>query len=423
MSRLCKAPWTSISTTSDGQVLPCCRFALQKFQKEFKLPSLSEGRMDQVWNGKQFQKLRQAFLDGVEPEECDDCWSREDAGLESMRQTIDHEMSNFHIKNSIAPPPQKWNIHVSNVCNLRCRMCGPEFSSLIQKELAEQKVKLYGHKKEEFDAEIKLFTGNQIIGTKHEEIFKTWIPHIQIFSIAGGEPFKNKEIKKLVKIILQEKLVTQNIDVSLCTNGSYFDSNFLLDLFKFRSYFQGISIDDLYERNEYARDKSKWETIETNILKFKHMFLRCGKNPNHMNINCTVNNYNIWYLDELIQWAEDFELGINFHIVHETGTGHLSPKFLHPSIKEEIIKKYKRFDNNPKLKGIINNIKKEQELSEYHQRWLNWCNMADMKAEDMTDGFLKWTAWKDSIRKQDFTRVFPEWYDVLKQKGYKYSYK
>ena len=69
MSNFCYAPFISISTDVNGSIRPCCRYAQPDKQREYKMPNMKDGRIDKLFNGKEFQMLRQAFRDGKQPVE------------------------------------------------------------------------------------------------------------------------------------------------------------------------------------------------------------------------------------------------------------------------------------------------------------------------------------------------------------------
>ena len=86
MSKFCYAPFISISTDVNGSIRPCCRYAQPDKQIEYKMPNMKDGRIDELYNGEEFQKLRQAFNEGKMPAECYTCWNEESAGVPSFRQ-------------------------------------------------------------------------------------------------------------------------------------------------------------------------------------------------------------------------------------------------------------------------------------------------------------------------------------------------
>ena len=101
---------------------------------------MSDGKIDELYNGKEFQELRQAFRDGKQPVECYTCWNMESAGNVSLRQMVFKRVKdNFNIKLQNYEP-YLIDLKLNNVCNLKCRMCGPSASSMIMKEMESEGV-------------------------------------------------------------------------------------------------------------------------------------------------------------------------------------------------------------------------------------------------------------------------------------------
>jgi len=63
------------------------------------------------------------------------------------------------------------------------------------------------------------------------------------------------------------------------------------------------------KQNEYLRFPSKWHVIKDNIAKFKNL-----QNAT-LHINCVVQNLNILYLDQLIDFAYDQNIHVKFDIL------------------------------------------------------------------------------------------------------------
>ena len=68
-NNFCAAPWVAISTDVNGSLRPCCRFNQPHKQKEHVMPFMKDGTLNELWNGPEFKKLRQAFINGEKPRE------------------------------------------------------------------------------------------------------------------------------------------------------------------------------------------------------------------------------------------------------------------------------------------------------------------------------------------------------------------
>jgi hypothetical protein len=82
-----------------------------------------------------------------------------------------------------------------------------------------------------------------------------------------------------------------------------------------------FSIDDIEDRFEYQRNGANWAQVNVNIRKY------CAKISDKFTIDIfpTINIQNVYYLPELLLWAQAINLTITFSILH-------FPNFLNPAI-------------------------------------------------------------------------------------------
>ncbi len=369
-NKFCPAPWVNLSTDVNGSLRPCCRFAQPQHQTEHKMPFMTDGPLDKLWTGPAFTKLRQAFLDGEEPKECSWCWDEEKAGVSSYRQNLIKYHPHIHKKVDFDNPEQPLVIDfkLSNVCNFKCRMCTPMASSLIAKEMGIKQ---------------PYWLENKIFGTDNEDIFKRWLPEIEKIEMTGGEPLVNSENRKMLEYMVASG-DCKHIDLQITTNCSIYSDEFASLLKEFRMVNIALSIDDLGPRLEYARHGAKWPVIESNMRKWDSNFA-------FVTVYCTVNNYNIWYLAQILDYFQG-EIGkVSLGILHEPE--YLSIKYLPREVKNEIVTRYALM---PELDVVTDFL--ESTMGEDDHR---------------LQEFLIETRKLDKTRGEFFETTFPEWVDVL----------
>lgn len=369
MAKFCIAPWTGLQLDTNGTVRPCCRYVQDHKQTDYPMGNIKNSSIEDEFNGDRFNALRQAFLDGKQPNECRWCWSDEDAGIESFRQVYNkkYKFENLDLNNLT---PKWYDLKLNNVCNFKCRMCGSSASSMILKE-----EKSLGRK---FPNE-RYWLSNKIINTINEKYFFENISNIDYIELTGGEPFYSKENKDLIKKI-SETEYAKNITIHITTNGSILGKSIIPMLKKFKHAQITISVDDIGPRLEYARNGAKWDTIQRNILEYK--------NNIRTYIYRTVNNYNIWHLEDLDNWAEENNVQISTGILHEPDF--LSIRNLHDIVKDEIYEKYK---DNEIYSTVLNFMMQESENKMYE--------------------FCRETKKLDTLRIEKFQSVFPEWSEIV----------
>ena len=377
---MCIMPWASFQLDVNGEVRPCCMYAQPNEQTEYRMPNIKNGSIEDVWNGPEMQYLRQAFLDGKKPPECNVCWTNEKSGIRSYRKEynrreldgpgwIENNSYKTNMDSTIAEPPKIWDLKLSNVCNFKCRMCSHTASSLILKEMKAAGL--------EFPDE-EYYLSNKIIGTINEKIFFDNLKHVAEIDLTGGEPLYSKENKDIVEKIANSEHA-KNIWIKITTNGSLFNKKFYDNLTKFARVDIIISIDDVGKRLEYQRHGADWQKIQSNISKIKEYNFR-------MVAKRTVNNYNVWYLEELEQYCEDNNIKLIQNCLHEPEG--LSIMSLPYRVKQKIMAKY-------------------QDDNKHHAEVLQLLERVRLPLKK--DTFEVLTEEKDILRDEIFFEVFPEW--------------
>lgn len=373
----CVIPWLSFTLDNVGEVRPCCKYAQNFEQDEYKTLSIKNHTIEEIWNSDNFQKIRQAFLDNKRIPECSSCWKEEEAGLSSYRQLYNSRYlgNGKSYDTTIALPAKLIDLKLSNVCNFKCRMCDATTSNLILKE--DKKFKNKNFPDEEF------YLKDKILNTENENYFiENILPNLLRIDFTGGEPFFNPEAKKIIEIISKTEYA-KNISVIITTNGSIINEVILENLRHFKRVDITLSVDDIGSRLEYQRNGANWDIIKSNIeyLKSKEWII--------ISLHPTVNNYSIWHFDELLNWAESIDIPIIINILH--GPENLCIRHLPKQVKEKITLKFKN-DNR---------------LSEV----LSYMNNSDDK--NYIIDFLKHTNYLDLIREEFFDDVYSEWSELI----------
>lgn len=174
----------------------------------------------------------------------------------------------------------------------------------------------------------------------------------------------------------------KHIDLQITTNCSMYSEDFA-DLFRqFRAVYIALSIDDIGPRLEYARHGAKWDIIKSNMSKWEQNFVNVA-------VYCTVNNFNIYYLDEFLDYMKG-EIGqCIFGILHEPE--YLSIKHLPNHIKNELMTKFLLI---PEFDEIVKFL-------------------LDQSYESKLTEFIVETRKLDKIRQESFENVFPDWNEMI----------
>lgn len=365
----CSLPWINISTDVNGSLRPCCKFAQPDISNEYQLPNMKEGRLDVLWNDQRFQNLRQAFLDGKKPKECQSCWDEEAAGIKSFRVQweIDKKVdtTGMIFEPVATSGPRAMDLKLNNVCNLKCRICGPQASSTFLKEYQERlNVTLEGS---------DYWISNKILGTANEEVINKWAEDLIHLEVTGGEPMASPENIKILDLLIKSGKAN-NISVLLNTNGTLYNKKFLDNILQFKEITLCLSIDDLGGRLEYERYPTEWNVVQENILKF--LELRDKHSNLFLTLCPTVSSFNIYYMSAYLDWAKTMGIYTYYNILHYPPSH--SIKNLPDNLKEiasarlthEDFNIVKNFLHLPRESDILIKefISKNEELDQFRQQ-------------------------------------------------------
>ena len=156
----CQAPWHDIHIVTDGGFQGCCVMGAGptsgRYKTNGKDVTIADGLNAGV-NSDTAKSLRLALMNDKWHPECKRCMDEEKAGMKSMRNFYNERWDNrFNHADAVeitdadtgAVPddhvPFFYDIQLGNLCNLKCRICGPALSSSWVPD--EQKMKGLGSK-------------------------------------------------------------------------------------------------------------------------------------------------------------------------------------------------------------------------------------------------------------------------------------
>lgn len=367
---ICPLPWMHLEIKNDSTVRPCCVF-------KGSVGNVENNSLTEIFYNQSMAGLRSEFLSGKMPVGCNVCWKNEELNVVSNRQRHLNLLRTKLLTNYLDDPKiSSLDLKPGNTCNFKCRICGPESSSLWAKEIKINSTSNVQHRSFNW-------------ATDREQIFNEIIEcsdNLINVDMYGGEPFLIKPLTGLVeKLVAQEK--AHNIRLHYNTNGSIWPENLISLWPHFLHVDLHVSIDNIGQRFELERGGS-WQDIEQNIKKFKELNFSNLK----ISIMPVINIMNVLYIDELFSWAKDIDLSVNpLYLQHP---GHLSIENLTADAKNLVLTKYSN-SNHPEIKKIIKIIQ-------------------NSKNGDGID-FIKYMKKLDQIRNESFLDSHK---DIAKAMGY-----
>jgi MoaA/NifB/PqqE/SkfB family radical SAM enzyme len=368
---LCPMPWRHVEVSSSGEVRPCCVYV-------DSVDHVRHNSLNHAFNNTKFQTLRQDLLSGNKPSGCSKCWENEKNGLISNRHyhmsMLKKELLTVDLDN---PSIKSMDLKPGNTCNFKCRICNPVSSSLYAQEAKLNK-----------NISINSFNWAESAPDTINEIVEL-LPNLINIDMYGGEPFLIKPLLHVVKQAVEQGHAPQ-MRLHYNSNGSVYPESLIEYWKKFKHVDIQFSIDNIGHRFELERGGS-WLQVESNIKRLIDLNL-----PNvSIAIMPAISIMNIFYLDELLQWASD--LGVEINIQYVTDPSGFDLKHLTGNAKKLISEKF-QYHAWPEIKHILSYI----------------ASTPDSDGQE----FLKLCKHFDTLRNQNFTESH---FEIAKAMGYVYN--
>jgi organic radical activating enzyme len=385
----CILPWIHMHGNINGEYKVCC-FT----ESHPSVLGTKDTPLLDVWNNDSYKELRQKFLNDEIPDQCKNpCYNKESLGVTtSPRQNSNHTWRHYEqLQSSLTPKsPIYLDFRFGNVCNFRCRTCGPMASTSWIKEAKEL---FNNHKNAKL---IDNWTNNNHLWEALELIY----PNIETVYFAGGEPLVLDGHYKMLEFLISKNKTNINIDYNTNLSILKYKKYDLISLWKqFKKVNLWVSCDGYGKVGEYIRKELDWELFNSNIDTVK---------PYINNLSVVVSILSIYNLTDLILWANSKNL--NIYGTTLTGPEYLSCQILPDIEKEKIIKYYRKFlETN-------SSILKPYYISQISD-WIRFMKGTPTNREALEVKFKKITYILDRSRNENFTSVVPEladWYDSIK---------
>ena len=394
----CMLPWMHMHAFPDGRAYPCC---LSDYWHP--VGDLRKHTMEEVWNQDAYKTMRKNMLEGKECKECTKCYEQEANGFFSMRNDSNrnyghhiNEVDNtnedgYHEEFKI----RYWDVRFSNLCNMKCRSCGPIFSS----QWYNDHVKLYNRIPDVLGRDmdrVEYTTGDED-GMINQML--PHLPHLEQVYFAGGEPLIMKEhyfmLEKLVELGKTDVRIQYNTNFS---EMRYKDKHVFDYWKKFKNVSVGASLDGMGPRAEIIRKGTNWEQTENNRRRMMeespHVDFYISSTVSAMNVLHVLDFHKDWVEKGLVT-AKDFNINVL------QGPEWYRIDILPTWFKEEVV--------YPAYEKHIAWLEPQDKLQRATNGFKSLLNM--MKATDNSqdfDRFKKEIYILDKLRNEKFWDTFPE---------------
>jgi MoaA/NifB/PqqE/SkfB family radical SAM enzyme len=327
-------------------------------------------------NDEYLNKLRQNTKNDLRNPECDVCWKYADNGMASKKDEkltkVDDPTIILSLEYNTLP-----------ICNAKCIICGPKFSSLwVADDLKLKKLKLKNPNVIISDVSIEEVKNK---GFNYDNLN---LSQLEYLYFNGGEPLlTNDHIEVLSKIKNLE-----NLTLCYSSNGSIYPSPETLEYWnKTKTTRVWFSIDAIGDQFNYIRFPLQWEEVKSNIIKLHNnfpnidiCFLFTAGVHNIFEIKKTLD----FFYDQVIHSHPTDEKADRCQFYVQLAMGVLDIKYTDKKLKQVFIDELKSIDGKyqNKINYIINYL--ESTIEEPTVTWQTYLDQLDQ---------IRPTDWKKTL--------------------------
>lgn len=435
LESFCGELWSQIEINTLGDYKICC---LANYAKDYGMAQDKDGKVmnvlthsiEEAMNSETHKDHRLQLKDNIKVARCRNCYDSEDStkgtdkwddyNLNTWGNSKRQRIINVTTKDvpeyitwdradqytlpdgSITSKVVNLGLRFGNLCNQKCIMCSPEFSSLWYDDYESiygqgtpvgfGGYKKYNIVKDKHDKNTLDFTKwweQDIWWHRLEEI----APDLRHLYMTGGEPLIVPAMQEILDRLI-DKDYAKNIVLRFDTNLSVIN-NKVIDKFKhFKRVDFCVSIDDVSERYELIRYPGKYNTVIDNIKKLQDN----GLNIHYL--SCCVGLASIYSVVRVSELAEELGIETNFRILE--GPDWIDIRSLPRSAKQEIIDYYNSLMHHGK----------------HRTKWYNTViklleKYMDYERPDRIQKFVKTMDKLDALRGTDWRKTLPDIQDLL----------
>lgn len=407
-SHFCTIPWSSIEIDNLGYYRVCCvsnskknNNGLGKNENGEWKHVLKDNIMESL-DSDIHREIRNAQLAGEHHSNCSTCWIRDAASVDKNMSKgrriwhsvyINHKTGNtFPVWEDVQKDPDLWrkgpvslDLKLGNLCNLACAHCDPINSSQWVDIWANASIPAIKGKdnvlvnfQKKSNNKFKIQETNWMNDPRWESQFKILAPQLTHIYITGGEPMLVPWHLRMLEYLTNTGL-SNNIVLEYDTNMTVINNKIVNYFEQFKEVDFRASIDGMEETYNWVRYPGNWNTVSSNILKYKKFLSTVT--------GCAM-PYNAWNVVDVEKWAANN--GVNSAWRFINSPSHLNLQFFPKLMKEELISLYNTY-KNPETK----------KCAKYLEQSMGLENQGEVKK------FIEWADILSTHRGVDWRTQFP----------------
>lgn len=413
----CVCAWKQLEFLADGRVGVCCEWEGPPLATAGTAVTAREATLAEIWNSDDMRDVRRRMVEGRKVAGCRSCYEREEAGGLSVRllENSQWEAGNLNeelltvedLKTQaaasdfrLAAMPERFSLHVGNLCNLKCRMCGSHNSTRIARDPVHSQwaARWADDGTRPPEGELWLKDARAIRSALLAEPGR-----IRNLQFAGGEPLLIKEIADVLQHLVDVG-VSHQVLVTAVTNASTTQARMLSLADQFQRLELVVSIDGFEDQYEYIRYPARWDALVRNIAQLRSI-------PNtSMSAHVTVQNYNVLRIVDLFRYLDEIDL--SFGALPLVYPPFLSPRVMPPRARQvaaERIRAYAESECKPESRDSVLGILAELEPD------------SEEFSTELVRDFMLFTNDLDVSRSQDFRKTHRELLEFILETGFAWT--
>jgi len=296
--------------------------------------------------------------------------------------------------------PSYFDLRLGNVCNLKCTICKPLYSSQIERDPV--------HAPWNTDAPYVRLANR--FGTTDEWFNAEGLPNeimemsgnLAMIQLAGGEPTINRtQIAFLKKLCVAGRAPA--IDLTVVTNLIAVQPDVFATLAQFKSLFVIVSVDGCGETYEYVRYPGTWPALVRNIGRLRQL-----RPDIQIRIDAVLQAINALNIPDLFEWADSQDIPIELWF----GRGldqYNDFRILPQDIRMQFASRFENYfvrKGNRDMASVRQNV--ETIIAE-----ATATDFSEQQRRERVISFMHFINDLDSSRKLSFRKIAPDIHDAM----------
>lgn len=315
----CWAPFQAMHINKRGNIRSCPFNKLADTFNHVSIPTWSpENTILDIWNSEPFELMRLESMQGsLHKDFCSYCIKQCKENKPPSSLDFDWVGGERSISHTY---PREIELELSNKCNYMCSFCSPFCSSQHMERLGLQDKK-----------EFQSVFDNEDFKAAFIEDLRSVIHHLHRINFTGGEPFAQRVVYDILKMIEEES--PKDLIIHFTTNGSIMNGAVRRISKRPNTQFT-ISLDSLDpETYPILRVNGELQNVLNNI----ETYLESGSK-----IGCSfvVSKKNVKELPNIVSWCNEKQIEFTYHIIEPMWHGKEHEDVIYPMKVELETKEY-----------------------------------------------------------------------------------